>query len=153
MERLRGSRWRHAAVLGLLLLIELALAVFFFAAEVLRFALPLFLAGALSTACGYIVLVRCWRSVTSDLARFALSIACAFAAFQTSLIGFALISGVLVGANPGGFTLIVLLGANIFFFPVWLLLGALAFGLMRALNAEPASPQRPPRATRRRLDG
>jgi hypothetical protein len=148
VDRFRGSRLRHVIVLAPLLLIELALALFFFAGEVLRFALPLFLAGAVSTACGYIVLLRCWRSIAGDLARFALSVACAFVAFQTSLLGFALIGGAIARANPGSFTFIVLLGANIFFFPVWLLLGALAYFLLRL--ADPTGPERRPEPWRRR---
>ncbi len=139
-------------MLAPLLLIELGLALYFFFSDLLGFVLPLFAAGAVSTLIAYVVLVHRWPLASSAWARFALALACAFVAFQVGLVAFAVVSASHLRANALGFTLAVLIGANVFFFPVWLLLGALAYGLLRLTEPEPAArPERPlpPRPRRR----
>ncbi len=129
-------------VLAPLLLIELALALYFFAGDLRGFALPLFLAGAASTTGAYAVLLRCWKESTGMWTRFSLCLACSFAAFQVSLLAFAIVSGAFSGVDPIGFTLIVLIGGNVFFFPVWIVLGALAFVLLRVTNPKQHASRR-----------
>jgi hypothetical protein len=146
MDRLRCSRWRHAVVLAPPLAIELALALYFFSRELLGYALPLFVAGVAVTAGAYAVLLRRWALTPGSWSRFALCLACAFAAFQIGLIAFALFTSATqvtgMRVSVPGFVLFVLVGANLLFFPVWLVLGALTYELLRFTEPEP-----PPRAT------
>jgi hypothetical protein len=129
-------------VLAPLLLVELALAFFFFPHDLLSFALPLFLSGAFSTIPAYALILHRWPNTVSAWSRFGLALACAFVAFQVSLVIFSIYAGLGARANPLPFLAVVLLAANVFFFPAWILLGVLAYLLVRLTNRPPSPAQR-----------
>jgi hypothetical protein len=141
---------RHAAVLAPLLVLELALSLLIFRADGLEFTVPLFLSGAISTTGCYAVVLKRWPDTRGAWSRYGVCLATAFAGFQISLICFSLLVSVLARINPLPFYLVVLLAANAFFFPAWMLLGSLAYILIRIFIRPPERTRELVRGRRRR---
>jgi hypothetical protein len=131
--------WRTLAPLCVFLLIELAVCIglALWGSEPrfsnARPAVALFVVAAPVTALAYWLLLRFWRRTDAAWKRFGLCLLAAFVTYQVVVALFFVLAGWIRPSPDGdiwGWTVLGLLVANTVFFPIWIILGALMFGLL-----------------------